>query len=389
MVHLQTSSEDGPLVPLPHLSRQHMPTDFEISVDGCGGVDRILYGPRRARRQELPGFEATYEDIVDYILRITYRIWEDKHVDYITATYHPDARVTGGGGLQPSRQAIIDETEAHLRAFPDLRLLPEDVVWAGDASVGYRTSHRLWETGHHTGAADFGPVTGRLGSARAIANCVVVENYIVEEWVLDNTTELLASMGLDHVALARRWAEESDLAALATLHSEIEKAAVHAHSEPVAPDGPGDPAASGGQADPERYLRHALDRLWNHGELDVVDTMYADNAPLHGATGREFRGRRQIAAETQAWRQMFPDLVRMTDEVYWQGNPHDGFLVSLRWSTVGTHDGEGPYGPPTGRRVSAWGISQYAIKWGRVLEEWTLFNELEVLQQIHRSAPLS
>ena len=49
---------------------------------------------------------------------------------------------------------------------------------------------------------------------------------------------------------------------------------------------------------------------------------------------------------------------------------------------IGTHRGHGIYGPPTGRRVLLWGISQYRISGERIVQEWTLFNEFEVMQRL-------
>src|SRR5262245_64647602 len=65
-----------------------MPKDFSIAFEvGNGawkpGVER---GPRR---QSMRGFEDTYVDIVDYIVRITHRIWEDQDIGYIYDTYSP------------------------------------------------------------------------------------------------------------------------------------------------------------------------------------------------------------------------------------------------------------------------------------------------------------
>ena len=82
----------------------------------------------------------------------------------------------------------------------------------------------------------------------------------------------------------------------------------------------------------------------------------------------------------------FPDLALSVDDVYWMGNEADGHLVATRWSAIGTHRGNGVYGPPTGRRVHIWGISQQLIRFGRIVQEWTLFNEFAVLQQLLRDA---
>jgi hypothetical protein len=42
------------------------------------------------------------------------------------------------------------------------------------------------------------------------------------------------------------------------------------------------------------------------------------------------------------------------------------------------------YGKPTGRRVFLWGISQLYVRDRRIVEDWMLFNEFEVLAQLLR-----
>ncbi len=84
----------------------------------------------------------------------------------------------------------------------------------------------------------------------------------------------------------------------------------------------------------------------------------------------------------------FPDLGVHVDEVYWMGNDHDGYRMSLRWTGVGTHRGYGLYGAPTGRRVHMWGMNQLYVEQGRIVEDWMLFNEFDVMAQILRDEPL-
>lgn len=53
-------------------------------------IDHKNYGEflkHTEKKQELPGFDAEYLDIVDYILKITHRIWEEKGIGVIYDTY--------------------------------------------------------------------------------------------------------------------------------------------------------------------------------------------------------------------------------------------------------------------------------------------------------------
>ncbi len=78
-------------------------------------------------------------------------------------------------------------------------------------------------------------------------------------------------------------------------------------------------------------------------------------------------------------------LVGPSAEVYTVlDQPIEGYAVATRWSILGTHTGPGIYGEPTGRRVAMWGITQHVIRSGKIVEEWTTWNEFDVMQQIFR-----
>ena len=133
------------------LSRHNMPDDFGISLDryasrsgmGTGYSQNEIripadFGPV----QSMCGFEDTYRNIIDYIVRITHRIWEDRDVEYILDTYSQDSKVFDDYGLQLGSRKIVDDTHHTTGAFSDIRLIADEVIWAGDDEVGYHTSHR-------------------------------------------------------------------------------------------------------------------------------------------------------------------------------------------------------------------------------------------------------
>ena len=78
---------------------RHMPADFSISLAAKGGAENLLRNPGKERMHSMRGFEDTYVDIVDYIVRITHRIWEEKDIGYIYDTYRRNSRVYDDYGL--------------------------------------------------------------------------------------------------------------------------------------------------------------------------------------------------------------------------------------------------------------------------------------------------
>jgi hypothetical protein len=81
---------------------------------------------------------------------------------------------------------------------------------------------------------------------------------------------------------------------------------------------------------------------------------------------------------------MFPDLNYTVDDLYWMGNPAQGYLIAIRWSIVGSHTGNGRYGAPTGKEVHLWGITHWVVDKNLIQKEWFMFNEFGVLIQLHR-----
>ena len=90
-----TKDDKSDPVALP-LSKDHMPADYSISLAEYvkGGSERLITdADKRGPKQSMRGFESTYQNIIDYIVRVTHRIWEEKNIGYINNTYHQNSQV--------------------------------------------------------------------------------------------------------------------------------------------------------------------------------------------------------------------------------------------------------------------------------------------------------
>ncbi len=361
-----------------NLGRQHMPKDFAISVDSYykGGTDRFLLNPKTERTQPMRGFDADYTDIIDYIVRITHRIWEEYNVGLIYDYYRHNSRVMDDYAVIHGRETIVENTLMTINAFPDVRGYADEIIWAGSEDVGFHTSHRAVLVGHNTGFSHYGPPTNRKVSYWVIADCLSIENEIYEEWVLYNTTSVMRQLGLDVFTLAREITPPIDFSGMKDPRS----------GEPQRLPGLGKPPTlppyTGQGFDVEDFVRRAFHEIWNWRLLGKVNDCYASNVRFHGAGDRELYGTGQVRAYFMSVLAMFPNLAHQIDHLYWMGNDAEGYKVSVRWSIEGSHRGPGLYGKPTGKPVSMWGISQLTIRGGKILEEWHLFNEFAVMQQI-------
>jgi hypothetical protein len=366
-------------------SRRTMPGDFAIAVRPGTGSDTARAGAERGeRRQPMHGFEDTYVDIVDYIVRITHRIWEDQDAGYIYDTYSPGCFVHDDTGPNYGVERVVEGTVASLHAFPDTRSFADEVIWAGDDRQGFVTSHRYITTGHHLGPWRWGPATGRKVNMWGIANCVVRENEIFEEWVLYNMTSKLMQLGVDVVTAARAYGNEVNAAGLDRFDTEVQR--LEGGRQPSCY-----PPAPAGPFDVEHFVRALWHDVYNRRDLSSIDRAYAPTARWKGTSNRLGYGPTDIRAQARALLATFPDLGMQVDEVYWMGNPTEGFRVSVRWSARGTHRGYGLYGEPSGRRVRLWGINHIYVGVGgsraQITEDWMCFNEFDVLAQILSDRP--
>lgn len=367
------------------LGREHMPSSFELSLDsyldraGIGGGYKE--GERRIPQnfgpaQSMNNFEETYRNIIDYIVRITYRIWEDRDVDYIGATYSPDSTVFDDYGLQLGSKKIIEDTYHTTGAFSNIRLIADEVIWAGNDEIGYHTSHRTIIRGTNDGDSKYGPATGRDVDVLVIANCVALGNEIFLEHVLYNNSSLVSQLGLDLEAVAANMAADSPAGwpRSASVWGQQRNAA-----RPLTPLSESQPVAG---FDVDAFARENWRALWNDMDFSRLQSSYLPDIRFSGTTDRSFSGPEAYAAMVREFRQCFPDLQLQMDEVYWMGNDDDGYLSSERWSGTALHSGAGFYGDPTFAEVQIWGITQHRIVDGRITHEWMLFNELDLMMQI-------
>lgn len=354
------------------------PRDFKISLGSKFGTDQQLLHPGERRRQSLRGFQESYVDIIDFIVRATHRIWEEKDVGYIYDHYRHNSRIVDDYGFQYGRDKVIEDTLQFVNAFPDIRLYADEIVWAGDDEVGFYTSHRTVVKGTNTGYSKFGPPTGREVHFWLIANCLFIGNENYEEWVIYNNSSLIQQLGLDLRREARELGNQVDWDSLADGRFGEPDRLVGQNKPAHMP-----PEETGG-FEVEDFLRRTYHYIWNWRNVARVREAYAPNMRFFGATDRKLYGRGEYQSFVLSMLAMFPDLALHIDDLYWMGNDLEGYVSSTRWSIVGTHKGPGIYGRPTGRQIYMWGITQHLVKDGRIQEEWMMFNEFEVMQQIYR-----
>ena len=361
------------------LKDHHMPKNFDISLKayGGGGTAKSLNTiPKKLKSQSMKGFEAQYKNIIDYIVRITYRIWEDKNIGYIYDTYSNDCRVWDEFGLQSGSEKIVVDTVHTNNAFPDIRLFADEVIWAGDDNASFHTSHRTIITGTNTGFSKFSEPTGKSVRLFCIANCVAKNNEIYYENVVYDTAALIKQLGLNVNQVAKDIANKGGIGPFAPDFKNSKPKRKTGKAKPISFEIPEK------VSNVREFVHSIFNTIWNRRNFSAIDHVYSDNIVFEGSTGRLFKGKKQLRSFIISIVASFPDLALSIEDIYWMGNEQDGYLVSIRWGAIGTHKGNGYYGAPTDKECYVWGITQWQIEHNKIIKEWTAFNEFGILMQL-------
>lgn len=341
-----------------------------LSPVGRSIIEQLQEGPPR---QALAGFEPVYRDIVDYIIRCTHRIWEQKNIGLCRTHYGADCELHTLSGPAIGVETVVQNTIGALGVYSDRVVLGEDVIWSEDAPSTYYSSHRIISRATQMGdEGGVGAATLLSSGARTIADCLVRENRIVEEWLVRDTLVALWMIGADHRAIAAAQAEADRIGDPA--RHDWRKAAITATRSRggIVPD------AAHPAAVPARMLALAFE-----------DDLYGDaaallspSAEIRWPANRHGFGRGYWTGCCTQLRSALHDVTWRLDHIAARPLPQGDTAVALRWSLAGVHAGNGAWGPPSGRDLLVMAVSHYRLRGGMIIEDITVFDELAVLRQI-------
>jgi steroid delta-isomerase-like uncharacterized protein len=130
-------------------------------------------------------------------------------------------------------------------------------------------------------------------------------------------------------------------------------------------------------ADNKEIVRRLAEEPWS-GNWDVVGELASPEYVGHEPTQPEpTRGPTGIREFVQGYLAAFPDGRVTIDHQFGEDE-----YVASRWTGRGTHQGELMGIPPTGRQVTVTGITLSRVVGGKVVEEWTNWDTLGMLQQL-------
>lgn len=343
---------------------------YVLSPVGRSFADLMAEGPRR---QELPGYEPVYRDFVDYIVRCTHRIWEEKNIGLCRSHYSADCVMHTLAGPQAGCEVVVQNTIGALAMSSDRQVIAEDVIWSDEGDGHLYSSHRIMSSSTHFGDdAMLGPATRREAGATTIADCLCIENHIVEEWLVRDNLRAVWQIGADPWTVARAQAETDG-------HGDQQRHNWRSEAIARVREGGDVPIAVGHPAEaPAAMLRLALhDDLYGEASRNLSPA-----AEIRWPTNRLGYGRGfWIGCLTQI-RACLHKPALTIDHVAARPLPGGDVAVALRWSLAGVHGGNGVWGPATGRDVLVMAISHYRVRAGLIVEDVTVFDELAVLRQL-------
>ena len=336
-----------------------------------------LMNPGSEKRQTMRGFDERIVDIVDYHIRGTHWIWEERGVGRIYNQYRHNTPVWHPHGVSYGRDQVISDTLQMQHTFPDRRAFGDDVMWRVDEEEQtYHFSARITNLAHHWGHGPLGPPTGRRIHWSTLCNCITHENRIAEEWLIRDETAVVRQLGLDPWELARTMArQEAEWSKQDSPSGDLDRLSGQNAPQVHMP--------KSGDFDVEDFVRGFLHDAWNVRLLNRVRECCAPNILLHLPGQRELYGTGDYTAHVTGLLAQFPDAQLLVDDLYW--NPDrakGGFKLAVRWTLQGTHEGWGAFGSPTGRSVSLMGLSHLYVRNETLVEDYTLYSEIALMKQL-------
>jgi len=129
--------------------------------------------------------------------------------------------------------------------------------------------------------------------------------------------------------------------------------------------------------DTKRISRQVIEEVFNKGRLDIADELVAVGAVSHDPARPDSIGPEGLKEQVTGYRTAFPDVAITIDDQVAEGD-----RVVTRWTARGTHKGDLWGIGATGKEATVTGTTIDRIKNGQVVETWTNWDTLGLMQQL-------
>lgn len=344
-------------------------------IDSKDNYDYLNIDSKEIKKQSMNGF-GDYNNIVDYIVKITRRIWKEKDIGLIYDTYSGGVQIHKGLINSHGVNEVISGTLQTLHAFPDRRGIGWSVIWSGNDKDGFFTSHRGRSLATNLGDSAYGPATGKKVMLRTTADCLILNNKIYEEWLVMDTYHLVQQLGFDPIEVARAIAKKTAKLAPPLHFGNSETSEADLPPELYVPKSKGFEIGD--------FILELFNKVWQRRSFNYVKAFYEDNAVVHYVCNKDLVGTAEIQGMFISLFASVPNGKVIIDRVTCNKRESDkDWDVAVRWRIQGIHEGTGYFGKPSGKPVEINGVNHMKIREEKVVEEWLLFDGMEVLRQIY------
>ena len=125
----------------------------------------------------------------------------------------------------------------------------------------------------------------------------------------------------------------------------------------------------------EATVRTVFEEILGKGRIAENEHIYHPDFVARGMTRDATRAEDRAASE--GWRSMAPDLQMKVLHLV-----SDCDYVAAHFEGSGTNTGEGNGFPATGRTIRVRGMTIFRLVEGRIIEEWSSFDQYALLQQL-------
>ncbi len=345
-------------------------------IDHRDDEDYISLESHQIKKQSMKGFNSEYNNIVDYIVKITRQIWKEKDIGLIYDTYSTSISVHKGLVNSHGINEVISGTLQTLQAFPDRKGLGWSVLWSGNDEDGFFTSHRGKSYATNAGDSAYGKATGKKVIFRTSADCLIKDNKIYEEWLVMDTYHLVQQLGIDPVEVAKKFAKSSVNLAPPIQFGLPETAEMGLPPKLLDIDLKNWEVGN--------FMLYMFNRIWDRRSINFVRECYEENAVVHYVCNKDVIGFNEIQGMYISLFASVPNAKLILERITCNKRDNDfNWDVAVRWRLQGVHEGLGYFGAPSGKFIEICGINHYKIRNKKIVEEHFLFDGIEVLRQIH------
>jgi steroid delta-isomerase-like uncharacterized protein len=127
----------------------------------------------------------------------------------------------------------------------------------------------------------------------------------------------------------------------------------------------------------QSVLQRIFDKAFNHGDLAAIDELIAPTGISHHLSWGMPANRMGLKQVIAMLRTAFPDLQCMIEDEIIQGDK-----IAAHWTMRGTHKGLFLGNSPTNKPILVQGLIYARIENDQIMEDWTMFDQMDVLQQL-------